>query len=132
MAQTKNLLSRIGSMLYVSIVVPGILVTHSAHAASVYGGGGIYEGIANAVGLGGISSISSIRQLIVVIINFILDILLLLAVGAIIVAGVYLITSNGEEGQKDKAKKIILYAVAGILVALFSRVIVLFVNSIFS
>lgn len=131
MAQTKNLLSRVGSMLYVLIVVPSMLITQRAQAA-VYGGGGIIDGIGNAFGLGGISSISTIRELIVAIINFILDILLLLAIGAIIVAGVYLITSNGEEGQKDKAKKIIFYAVAGIIVALFSRVIVLFVNSIFS
>ena len=132
MAQTKNPLSRIGSMLYVLIILPSILLVQRAYADSVYGGGGITDGIANALGLGGISRISTIRELIVAIINFILDIILLLAVGAIIIAGVYLIMSNGEEGQKDKAKNIVFYAIAGIILALFSRVIVLFVNSIFS
>jgi hypothetical protein len=35
-----------------------------------------------------------------------------------------LIVSQGEEGQKEKAKKTILYAVIGLLVVLFARVIV--------
>lgn len=100
-------------------------------AAAVYGGGGIKEGLLMASGLGGIASIMSITDLIIVIINFILNIVLLIAVLAIIVAGVYLIISNGEEGQKDKAKTIIMYCVAGIALIMLARVIVIFVNNIF-
>lgn len=100
--------------------------------ASVYSGQGILGGIAAATGLGGIVGATSITELIVKVINFILNVVLLLAVLAIIIAGIYLIVSNGEEGQKDKAKKIIMYAIIGIIVILLSRAIVIFVNNIFS
>ena len=70
-------------------------------------------------------------MLILKIINFILDIVLLVAVLAIIVAGIYLITSNGDEGQKDKAKKIVTYVIFGIILILLAKIIVLFVNKIF-
>ena len=100
--------------------------------ASVYGGTGIDKGINDAAGLGGISNIGDIRTLIVSIIEFVLDFVLLLAVIAVIVAGLYLIVSNGDEQQKDKAKRIILYVVIGIIVIVLSRILVMFVNSIFS
>lgn len=99
--------------------------------AAVYGGNGIQDGIDEISGLGGISSARTLNELIVKVIQFILDIILLLAVGAIIIAGVYLIVSNGDEGNKDKAKRIVYYAVFGIVLVLLSRVIVIFVNTIF-
>lgn len=49
----------------------------------------------------------------------------------IVIAGLYLILSNGDEGQKDKAKKIIIYALVGIIIILMSRTIVIFVNELF-
>ncbi len=73
----------------------------------------------------------SITDVMLRIISIVLDVILLIAVFAIIIAGVYLIVSGGDEGQKEKAKKIIIYVVAGIIVILFSRAIVVFVNSIF-
>ncbi len=100
--------------------------------AQVYGGGGLPAGVSSASGLGGISVVTSINDIVVRIIYFILDIALILAVAAVIIAGIYLITSNGDEGQRDKAKKIIYYAVIGIVVILLSRMIVAFVNNIFS
>lgn len=110
----------------------GIALFHwnTAHAA-VYGGGGLAAGLGAAAGLGGIIGATSITQLIVNVITFILNIVLILAVLAVIIAGLYLITSAGEEGQKDKAKKIIFYALIGILVVIFSRAIVMVVNHLF-
>lgn len=99
--------------------------------AQVYNGGGVNAGIQAAGGLGGITGETSIIDIILRIIQFILDIALILAVLAIVIAGIYLITSNGDEAQKDKAKKIIYYVIIGIIVILFSRVIVVFVNNIF-
>lgn len=99
--------------------------------AAVYGGGGFAAGLALAAGIGGIVGATSISSLIMAIINFILNLILILAILAIIIAGIYLITSGGEEGQKDKAKKIIYYALIGIVVVLLSRVIVMTVNSLF-
>lgn len=99
--------------------------------AQVYNGCGIFCGIAAGGGIAGLSTSTSVSELILKIITFLLDIALLLAVLAIIIAGLYLITSNGDEGQKDKAKKIIFYALLGIVLILFSRAIVMLVNSIF-
>lgn len=107
-----------------------VAVFQTAHAA-VYGGQGLIAGINAASGLGGIVAATSITDLILKIINFILNLVLIVAVLAIIIAGIYLITSNGDEGQKDKAKKIIFYVIAGIILILLSKVIVLFVNNIF-
>ncbi len=74
----------------------------------------------------------SIADIILRIIAVILDVILLIAVLAVIIAGVYLIMSGGDEGQKDKAKKIIIYVIAGIIVILFARAIVIFVNNAFT
>lgn len=125
--KVKNGLRRVVSR--VTLVLASIL-PFLAHA-QVYSGGGLSQGISDASGLGGISNISSISEIIIKIILFILDIALLLAVAVVIIAGIYLITSNGDEGQRDKAKKIIYYAIIGIIVILLSRVIVVFVNSLF-
>jgi glucose uptake protein GlcU len=42
------------------------------------------------------------------------------------------LTNGGDEGEKDKAKKTIIYVIIGIIVVLFARVIVSFVNTLFS
>lgn len=99
--------------------------------AAVFGGTSVQDGITQAAGLGGISPETSIISIILKIINAILLIVLTIAVLVIIVAGLYLITSNGDEGQKDKAKKIIWYCIIGIVVILCSRLIVSFVNQLF-
>ncbi len=114
------------------IVAASSLLIAPRVSAQVYGGCGLLCGINNAGGIEGLSQTTSLSELILMIISFVLDITLLLAVIAIIIAGIYLITSNGEEGQKDKAKKIIFYAIIGIILILLSRVIVLLVNSLFS
>ncbi|MDO8648233.1 MAG: pilin [Candidatus Peregrinibacteria bacterium] len=71
---------------------------------------------------------NSVRTIITTLITTILNFLALLAVIYIIVAGIRLIISQGEEGEKDKAKKTILYVVIGLIVILFARVIVGFVT----
>ncbi len=113
-------------------VFVAVLSIHPIAHASVYGGCGIVCGLAGTAGLGGIASATSITALILIIINFILNLVLLLAVLAIIVAGVYLIVSNGDEANKDKAKKIVFYAIAGIILIELARFIVVFVNHIFA
>ncbi len=110
-------------------VIAAFAFSPEAHAA-VYGGGGIFQGLGAAAGLGGIAQETSLRALIIRIIIYVLDIILLLAVVAIIVAGIYLIVSNGDEGQKDKAKQIIIYVIVGIVLILLARVIVSWVNNV--
>ncbi len=50
----------------------------------------------------------------------------LVAVIMIIVAGIFLIASLGNEEAKNKAKNIVKYVAIGLLVILFARVIVSF------
>ena len=98
----------------------------TAHAYSaVYSGSGL-----SPSPISGLSSDTSVNSIVTKIINFVLNLVLIFGVLAIVIAGIYLITSNGDEGQKDKAKMIILYVAIGIIVVLMAKVIVLFVNNL--
>jgi hypothetical protein len=66
----------------------------------------------------------AIRDKIVSALTFVLNFLALLAVIFIVVAGIRLIVSQGEQDAKDKAKKTIIYVIIGLLVIVFARVIV--------
>ena len=68
-----------------------------------------------------------VTDLLIIVLNF----LALISVIYLIIAGIRLITSQGEEEAKDKAKKTILYVLAGLLLILFARVIVGFVANLF-
>lgn len=70
------------------------------------------------------ASPSSIRNIITTILVAVLNFLALIAVVVVVIAGIRLIVSQGEEEAKEKAKKTILYALAGLAIVLFSRVIV--------
>lgn len=78
-------------------------------------------GLPNATGTEGI------KQTIIDLVVVVLDFVLLLAVVFVIVAGIRLIVSGGDDGQKDTAKKTIIYVIVGIIVILLARVIVSFV-----
>lgn len=97
--------------------------------AQVYGGAGLSGGMNAAGTIGGLSTLDG-RAFIIRLIEIALDYVLIIAVAAVIVAGIYLIVSNGDEGQKDKAKNIIIYVSVGIVLILFARVIVVFVNNL--
>lgn len=65
-----------------------------------------------------------IRDVILNALEVVLNFLALAAVIFIIIAGIRLIVSQGNEEQRDKAKKTILYVVIGLIIILFARVIV--------
>lgn len=69
-------------------------------------------------------STSDIREAIVSVINFALSFLALIAVLTIIVAGFFLILGMGSETSSQRAKKIIIYTIIGIVIIFFVRVIV--------
>ncbi len=73
---------------------------------------------------------SGVRRAIIKVITTILDFILIIAVVYVIVAGIRLIVSGGDEGEKDKAKTTIIYVIVGIIVVLLARVIVTFVNNL--
>jgi succinate dehydrogenase/fumarate reductase cytochrome b subunit len=79
--------------------------------------------------ISGLSTETNFKTALKNIVEKVLDYVLIIAVIYVIVAGIRLIISGGEEGEKDKAKKTIIYVIIGIIVVLFARVIVMFVNT---
>ncbi len=70
--------------------------------------------------------ISIIRQ----VISFFLTFLAALAVLVILIAGIMYITSGGDEGKVETAKKWIIYAIIGLIIALLGWVIVNIVSNV--
>ncbi|HVW67273.1 MAG TPA: hypothetical protein VHA78_06140 [Candidatus Peribacteraceae bacterium] len=98
--------------------------------AQVYNGGGIGQGI-NATG--GIAvPHTDLRTVVINIIRVTLSYLALAATVMIIVAGLYLVLSLGNESARDKAKNIIVYTIIGLVIILFSELIVNLVLKILS
>lgn len=63
---------------------------------------------------------TSVRALILTVVNFFLGFLGLLAVLMVIYGGVMVVTSQGDPGKADKGKKILTYAAVGIIIILLS------------
>lgn len=70
---------------------------------------------------------SSVSQILSNIIIYILGFSAALAVLFVIIGGLRFIISSGDQTAANQAKKIILYAVLGLLIIIFSFVIVTFV-----
>lgn len=66
---------------------------------------------------------------ITTVINYFLGLLGLIAVAFLIYAGILMVTAGGNEEQVSKARKIIMYAVIGIVIILLSYTIVSFVST---
>lgn len=79
-------------------------------------------GNVNAIG-GTVIRARSVTETVVTIVNAVLDYVALIAVIAIIIAGLYMIFTGGA--QKDRAKEIIIYTVVGLVIILLAKLIVL-------
>lgn len=66
----------------------------------------------------------SLRVLVLRIVNYFLGFLGLLAVIMVIVGGVMYVTAAGKDEQTGKAKKVIMFALVGIIIILLSFAIV--------
>lgn len=75
-------------------------------------------------GLPDAASGDDVRLIVTDILAAVLNFLALVAVVVIVIAGIRLIISQGEDDAKDKAKKTIFYALIGLVIVLFARVIV--------
>ena len=73
---------------------------------------------------------TEIRTTIESVITTILGYLALVAVIVIVIAGIRLIISSGDDSAVEKAKKTILYAVIGLIVILLANGIVMLVANI--
>jgi succinate dehydrogenase/fumarate reductase cytochrome b subunit len=83
-----------------------------------------FAGPSDVPGLPNATDPQGIRNIITKILTTVLNFLALIAVVVVVIAGIRLIVSQGEEEAKEKAKKTILYALAGLVIVLFARVIV--------
>lgn len=69
----------------------------------------------------------AIRSGVLSILGTVLSFMALVAVIVIVIAGIRLVVSQGEEQEKDKAKKTIFYAIIGLVVILLAQAIVGFI-----
>lgn len=91
--------------------------------AQVFNGGGIPEGLDKADDVTGMSTTDP-RTAVINVIAAVLNFMALTATVMVIIAGIYLVVSLGNDEQKEKAKKIIYYTLIGLIVILFARIIV--------
>lgn len=92
--------------------------------AAVFDGGGLLQGL--GIASGGVRGLAqgNIRLTVTRILIIILNWMALIATIMVIIAGIYLILSLGEEERKEKAKKIVQYTLTGLAVILFARILV--------
>jgi hypothetical protein len=74
--------------------------------------------------IGGVAPGTSVREPIVNVLTFFLGFLALLAIIFIVIGGVRIIASGGNEEQLTKGRKTIIYAAIGLLVIVLARLIV--------
>jgi hypothetical protein len=91
--------------------------------AQIFNGPGLSGGVDTAKAIDGPIQADT-RTVVLRILRVALDYLALAAVIMVIVAGLFLIFSLGNEEAKNKAKNIVKYVVIGLLVILFARVVV--------
>ena len=97
------------------------------HIFGTGSGGPVPEGsfeLPSATYFGEIGRNTSLRTYIKHVVNFALSFVGLIAIVAIIYAGFLYIANFGDEGQTEKAKKIVIWAASGILIILVSFALV--------
>ncbi len=65
-----------------------------------------------------------IRQVITDVLNTVLNFVGLIAVVAIVIAGIWLIVGMGSDESRDRAKNIILYTIIGLVIILLAKLLV--------
>jgi type IV secretory pathway VirB2 component (pilin) len=93
-------------------------------AASVWSGGG--EGLGDAEGINTGGS-GNLRESIWTILERVLSYMGLAAVIVIVIAGIYLLVGGGADESRQKAIKIVLYTIIGIIVIMLASAFVHFI-----
>jgi type IV secretory pathway VirB2 component (pilin) len=101
------------------------LVLGRAHA-QVFDGGGLQEGVTEAGNIAGLPQ-AGIREIVLRYLLAVLNFLALAAVIVVIAAGLFLVLGGGSDTAKDRAKKIVIYVIVGLIVIFFARAIVGFI-----
>lgn len=100
----------------------------SALWATAYAGSVLAQGFGGPDpeldGTPGSASEGDVRRIITDVLNAVLNFLALVAVVVVVIAGIRLIISQGNEEQLTSSRKAIFYALIGLVIVLFARVIV--------
>jgi len=110
------------ALLGLSVALVSVAMPQGSSLAQVYNGPGLTSG---TTGISGVQS-GSLRTVVANIVNRILTYVSLAAVIVIIIAGLYLILSLGNDTAKETAKKIIIYTAIGLILILISKGLVMF------
>lgn len=116
-------------MTHIHTLVKSVITTVSGLSfvqrvsAQVFDGPGLIGGLDAISGTAGLPD-GDVRTVVIRVLNTVLSFLALIAVIAVIIAGIYLIVGMGSDESKEKAKKIIFYTLIGLTIVLFARVIV--------
>lgn len=108
------------------LIVPFVAMAAAAPAMAAFT---LEEGANSAKGEGSAESIDDPSETITNVVNIILWFVGVVCVIMIIVGGIKYATSSGDSGKVTSAKNTILYAVIGLIVAIFAYAIVNFVIS---
>lgn len=121
------------SLLIIALLLTaGMNMPEIADAAAISDECGRESTIARCLGIigtdiatsGGLSTATDAPSLLATIINWLLSLVALLAMVALIWGGIMYIISLGDESRAQTAKKIILYAITGLIVVIISFVII--------
>ena len=116
---TKKFLKQALIMLGLMVGALTIISMIPTASAAIIGSGDLPSNLGEATG-----GESSLRSIIVKVINYFLGFLGLIAVIMIIYGGFTYVTAAGKQEAVDSAKKTILYAIVGIVIILLSFAIV--------
>ncbi|MDP7069449.1 MAG: hypothetical protein QF815_02885, partial [Candidatus Peribacteraceae bacterium] len=88
------------------------------------GGGSIFGPVPELGNTGG----TDIRAVVLNILTTVLSYMALIAVVVIVIAGILMVISLGDEQAKDRTKRIILYTIIGLFIILLARALVKFIE----
>ncbi|MBU0458174.1 hypothetical protein KJ652_04260 [Patescibacteria group bacterium] len=107
-----------------------LFISNPAYAlAQVYGGGGVAAGVDAAVEAG-VGTNANLGTILTDITVAIVKYTALLATIVIIIGGIWLIVGVGDEQAKERAKKIVLFTLIGVILVAIAGAIVTFIQSI--
>ncbi len=106
-----------------------IILVSTTASAQVFNGPGLEGGVNVAATIQGPAQ-GSAYDVVLRITLFVLSFLALAGVIAIIIAGIFLVVSGGSEDARERAKKIIIYVIVGLVLVFFARLIVGFFTNV--
>ena len=122
MSKTLKQILIVSGLMAVGLAFFNVLPVLAQGTAGTGGGFLNPQDLPTAVGQAGGSK--TLRELAVTIINYVLGFLGLIAVAMIIYGGVSYVTAAGEQNKVDNAKKVIMYAIVGLIIVILSYAIV--------